>query len=124
MTTSGGDRTEDERREDDRKNLRRIVTVIAVAWVVFACSRISLFVIPPIGVIPDGATLVLWKGEKMKFIDSMDAACKRERGGVTLICRGAVMTTLAENDDKRIATLPYSRTLYLWSTGGAEYTWN
>jgi hypothetical protein len=60
----------------------------------------------------------------MKFIDSVEAVCERERGGVTLLCRGSVLVTLAKNDDKRIAMLPYSETLHRWSTGGAKYTWD
>jgi hypothetical protein len=56
----------------------------------------------------------------MQFIDSPDAMCERIQGGVSLLCRGIAMGT-AVNNGTIYARLPYSHTLYLWSTGGKEY---
>ena len=53
-------------------------------------------------------------------IDSADAMCLRIQDGVNLLCRGMVLGQILENATIYLR-LPYSRTLYLISTGGAEY---
>lgn len=83
-------------------------------------SQITLFVIPPIGALPEGKTIVITRLEKTKFIDSPDAMCERIQGGVSLLCRGMAMATIANNSEI-IARLPYSSWLYEISTGGKNY---
>ena len=85
-----------------------------------AYTQVTLFVIEPIGAIPDGRTLVIWRTSKLKFIDSADGFCARELGGVSLLCRGMTLAAVAENNTV-LARLPYSDTLYLISTGGNRY---
>ena len=46
--------------------------------------------------------------------------CVRIQDGVNLLCRGMVFGQILE-DATIYLRLPYSRTLYLISTGGAEY---
>jgi hypothetical protein len=102
-----------------RKFLIFITVLVFFSFAFFIGSQfISLFVIQPIGALPKGATLIVKRGQKMKFIDSADAMCERVMGGVNLLCRGMALGAVAEN---RIATLPYSEYLYLWSTGGVTY---
>lgn len=79
----------------------------------------TIFVIQPIGALPDGRTILLYRSGQLQFIDSPDSICERIQGGVNLICRaGALGIVKPENI---VARFPYSRTLYLISTGGKEY---
>lgn len=84
-----------------------------------AWATTALVTVPPIGAIPDGVTVWVWRTDAMNFIDSPDAMCQRRIGGVSLLCRVAGLAALS---DKIIARLPYSETLYLWSTGGSTYS--
>lgn len=80
----------------------------------------TLFVVPPIGAVPEGKTVVIFRLENSNFIDSPDAMCERIQGGVSLLCRGLTMAAVSKNSEI-ILRLPYSETLYLISTGGNEY---
>jgi len=93
-----------------------LVALLATATAYFA---LTLFVVQPIGAIPDGVTIVTWRREGTQFIDSADAVCKRKMGSVNLLCRVAAIGGIAKGDI--LLRLPYSRTLYLISTGGEEY---
>ena len=55
-----------------------------------------------------------------EFIDSADAICSRLQDGVSLLCRGMVLGRVLEEADIYLR-LPYSHSLYLISTDGAEY---
>jgi hypothetical protein len=77
--------------------------------------------IQPIGVIPDGLTLlVIRAGTQLKFFDSPDAICQRTMDGVSLLCRGMVMSSIAENVTI-VLRLPFFESFYLASTGGYTY---
>lgn len=96
-----------------------ILTLAAILFIVFL-SQITLFVIQPIGAVPEGKTLVILRMNKTNFIDSADAMCAREMGGVNLICRGMMMGAIAEKSTI-LVRLPYSEFLYNISTGGKTY---
>ncbi len=66
-----------------------------IAFGVFCYTQLTLFVVQPIGAVPDGVTLVIWRREKTNFIDSADAFCERQVGGVTMLCRGATLAAIA-----------------------------
>lgn len=95
-----------------------IALFIAIA---IGLTQITIFVVQPIGAVPDGKTLVIWKLNKMNFIDSADGMCKREMGGVSLFCRGAMLSTVTTHS-KILLRLPYSETLYSISTNGSKYS--
>ena len=80
----------------------------------------GVFVVQPIGAIPDGRTVITWRLKGFKFIDSADGWCLRNVGSVSLLCRARAMGMVAESDNI-LLRLPYSRRLYLWSTDGAEF---
>jgi hypothetical protein len=102
-----------------KKTLLVCLTILAAA-ILLACSQLTLFVIQPIGSIPEGRTLVISRMNKTNFIDSADALCERTQGGVSLLCRGAMLGAIV-NKAKIYARLPYSEYLYLKSTGGKSY---
>ena len=95
------------------------VSLLAVAFY-FLCG---IFVIQPIGAIPDGATVVYFRYDtNMSFISSADGMLDKTGAGVSLLGRGIALGAIAKGiEDKKICSLPYSRTLYLISTGGKEY---
>ncbi len=95
------------------------VTCVAIALII-AAQFVTIFVIQPIGAIPEGRTIIVSRLTKLHFIDSPDALCEREMGGVSLLCRGVVAGRVAR-EATIIARLPYSSMLYGISTGGKSY---
>ena len=103
------------------KNQKKIFILAGVALTLFILySTVTIFVIPPIGAIPEGKTLIISRLNKTNFIDSADAMCERISGGVSLICRGMAMGTVLEKSTIYLR-LPYMNSLYLISTNGATY---
>jgi hypothetical protein len=96
-----------------------IILAIMVSAVITA-SQVTLFVVQPIGAVPEGRTLLISRLNKTKFIDSADAMCEREMGGVSLLCRMTMLGGVMANS-KIYARWPYSETLYSISTGGKSY---
>jgi len=94
------------------------VLLLIAAIVIY--TQLTIFVIPPIGAIPEGRTVIILRLNKTEFIDSPDAMCERIQGGVSLLCRGLALGAVGEKSTK-ILSLPYSRTLYLISTGDKTY---
>lgn len=95
--------------------------IILAVVVVIAYTQLTLFVVPPIGALPEGKTVVILRLNKTNFIDSPDALCERLQGGVSLLCRGVMMGGVLEKS-KIIMRLPYSERLYLMSTNGKTYS--
>lgn len=95
------------------------VSLLAVTFY-FLCG---FFVIQPIGAIPDGATVVYFRYDtNMPFISSADGMLDQTGVGVSLLGRGIALGAITkEIEDTKICSLPYSKTLYLISTGGKEY---
>ena len=62
---------------------------------IFSAINLTIFVVAPIGALPEGRTVILWRNSAaLNFIDSADAICDRTMGGVSLLCRG---TTLVQS---------------------------
>jgi len=89
---------------------------ICVAALGIWLGGIRIIVIQPIGVIPDGVTAVVAGIRGPNFIDSPDAICNRQMGGVSLMCRGMAAARIV-NQGYIVARLPYSETLFRL-TGG------
>src|SRR5438874_692016 len=83
-------------------------------------TQVSIFVVQPIGAVPEGRTLVISRLQGSTFIDSADAMCERIQGSVNLLCRGMVIGQVGQNATIYLR-LPYSGTLYSLSTGGKAY---
>ena len=80
--------------------------------IIFVFSQsITIFLIPPIGALPEGKTLIISRMNKTKFLDNADAMCRREIGYVNLLCRGITLGAIAENASI-YAKLPFSEILY------------
>ncbi len=107
---------------DEKPTRRRLVIWMAVLalLMVVAYTQLTIFVVQPIGAVPEGRTIIMRRTGNLQFIDSADAVCERETGSVTLLCRGAIMGSVADSD-KVLARLPYSEALYSISTDGKRY---
>lgn len=102
---------------------RKTVSILLIVFVILAIliyTQLTIFVIQPIGAIPEGKTLVILRLNKTEFIDSADAMCEREMGGVSLLCRMGMMAGVV-NNSKVLLRLPYSQALYDISTGGKSH---
>ena len=95
-----------------------LVVVIILAAVIY--TQLTIFVVPPIGAVPEGKTLIISRMNKTEFIDSPDAMCERMQGGVNLLCRALLLGVVAKKSTIYLR-LPYSESLYLVSTGGKKY---
>lgn len=107
-------------------NKRRVILLLVLFLVVvgaFCYTQITIFVVQPIGAVPEGRTLIISRLSGTKFIDSADAICERTQGGVNLLCRGLVLGKVSQNATVYLQ-LPYSESLYLISTGGKKYESN
>lgn len=100
--------------------MKKIITALILFLLAFTYFQITLFVVQPIGAVPEGKTLVMLRMNKTRFIDSADAICEREMNGVSLLCRGITMAAVV-NKGTIIFRLPYSDFLYKMSTGGRTY---
>jgi len=101
-----------------RKWIASIAGLIALAVIIY--SQITIFVVAPIGAVPEGRTVIMLRLNKTEFIDSADAMCERLEVGVSLLCR-AMMMAAVMNKSTILFRLPYSESLYLMSTGGKAY---
>jgi hypothetical protein len=98
-----------------------IVALVATTIIsIIIYTQITIFIVPPIGAVPEGRTLIISRLNKTEFVDSADAMCERMQGGVSLLCRGMLLGAVAENS-KIYLRLPYSEWLYFVSTGGNTY---
>lgn len=73
--------------------------------------QVTFFIVPPIGAIPEGATVLAWRSNFGRLLDSPDASCKRKVGAVSPLCRAAAIAAFADAHEI-IKRLPYSETLY------------
>ncbi len=97
-----------------------IASVVLAAVLLIAYTQLTIFVVPPIGALPEGKTVIMTRLNKTKFIDSPDAFCERIQGGVSLFCRGMAMAVIVDKATI-LVRLPYSSWLYGISTGGKQY---
>lgn len=79
---------------------------------------VRVFVVQPIGAVPDGRTLIVSGVSKLQAIDSPDAVCDRV-GTVNLFCRAGVIASVVKNG-KIWLRLPYSQ--FLYNLSGAPET--
>jgi hypothetical protein len=98
------------------RNRGKLLILILIILAVIIYTRISLYTIQPMGVVPNGVTLVLWRDPGKPFFDSADATCLRAEGTVTLLCRGSAISQALNS--RPLLLLPYWDWAYLQSTGG------
>lgn len=102
------------------KTTHTALIVIASVLAILIYTQITIFVIQPIGILPEGKTLIISRLNKTQFIDSADAMCERMQGSVNLFCRIGALGAVTSNSTI-FMRLPYSSWLYSISTSGKEY---
>lgn len=95
-----------------------LAATVALAGILYA--NITVFVLQPIGAVPEGATFLIPRESGLRFVDSADALCERRMGGVSLLCRMSMITNTVDPDNIYMR-LPYQEWLYSYSTGGKKY---
>ena len=107
-----------------QSNHRALISLV-VAIVIFSTLYFTtgIFVIQPIGAVPEGATIWYWRlNTKLPFISSADGLLLDRVGKVSILGRAVALGVVAKSiKDKKIVTFPYSKTLYLISTSGKEF---
>ncbi len=108
---------------NEKKRFIIILLCVLGSLAIFFCLFRGIFVIQPIGAIPDGVTIVYWRsGLNIPFIASADGLLENSGAGVSLLGRGLMIAKFTELIKERILfKFGYSETLYLWSTGGKKY---
>lgn len=99
----------------------KMTMVLAAVLIVVAglCyTFMGLYSVQPIGMLPEGRTLLVWRAGDEPFFNSPDATCERRVGSVSLFCRMAAMG--AAPLDRIIVRLPYQDWAYGLSVDG-EY---
>ena len=104
---------------------RRVLgcAVFLAVLLVVAPLTLGIFVVQPIGSVPEGTTILYWRaGLDLPFVVSPDGFSYEATGSVSLLSRGIVMARLVDLlDGRKIVALPYSHSLYLISTDGMEF---
>lgn len=104
---------------------KKLIISLITVFVIGLFFRIfcGIFVIQPIGAIPEGTSIVYWRsGMNMPFISLADGLLEKSGAGVSLLGRGLILAKVAEPiKENEIFRFDYSETLYLWSTGGKSY---
>ena len=103
----------------DRSKIALSLVLAVLAGVVIS-TQLTIFVVQPIGAVPEGRTLIISRLSNLTFIDSADAICERLLGGVSLFGRAAALARVMDQATIYLR-LPYSATLYDISTGGRRY---
>ena len=98
-----------------------LLGALAAAALFLVCFRAfcGFYTIQPIGALPEGRTLIVWRGEGEPFFNSPDATCLERVGGVSLLCRALSMAQAPT--DRIVMRLPYMEWAYLASTRGAVF---
>lgn len=103
-----------------------IISICVIIVFSFIWSTTFLFVIQPMGVVPKGGVVWMWKPDRLltektiPFICSADGFMLKYFGQVNLLGRALCMGAIIESG-KKITTLPYMHSLYLLSTRGVEF---
>lgn len=79
----------------------------------------GFYTVQPIGALPGGVTLIVWRASGEPLFNSPDAVCLKLQEGVSLLCRGLAMAQAPV--DRIILRLPYMDWAYLMSTGGQVF---
>jgi hypothetical protein len=100
-----------------------ISSILILAIGLFFRIFCGIFVIQPIGAIPEGTTIIYWRtGMNLPFIASADGLLDKSGAGVSLLGRGMMLAKVAKPiKENEIFRIGYSETIYLWSTGGKKF---
>lgn len=90
--------------------MKLVVIIIFVVALAAGYLTTGVVVIQPIGALPEGMTIWMWRLKGSPFIESPDAWCWRN-DSPNLLCRGVFLAALGNNKDAILLRLPYSSSL-------------
>jgi hypothetical protein len=98
-----------------------VLSILAVllASAAFFRAFLGFYTIQPIGALPEGRTVIVWRAEGEPFFNSPDAECLTRLGGVSLLCRALAMGRAPT--DRIILRMSYMDWAYLASTNGSDF---
>lgn len=101
----------------------QVLIAAVIVLLIFVRTTLGVFVIQPIGAVPEGTTIVYWRiGTNFDFIESADGLVQKTGAGLSLLSRGLALATAAEPIvEREVFRLPYSSFLYGITTGGEYY---
>ena len=102
-----------------RSHIRRYVLIGSGLFALSFYLLCGFYSIQPIGAMPDGATVIVWRESGEPFFNSPDAMCLERMGSVSLMCRGIAMAKGPA--DRILLRLPYMEWAYSLSTGGKSF---
>ena len=105
------------------KKLFQITLLVLITSAVIFRFACGIFVIQPIGALPEGITIVYLRTDiNLPFISSADGLLEESGAGVSLLGRGLMIAKFAKPiKERELFRFGYSETFYLWSTNGKEY---
>jgi hypothetical protein len=103
----------------NKSKYKTIIIIIITVLLLIMVSRIGFYTVQPIGALPEGITLIVWRISDEPIFNSPDAVCLKLQEGVSLLCRGLAMAQAPV--DRIILRLPYMDWAYLKSTGGQAF---
>lgn len=102
-----------------RRPRRWLAPLLLAGLLLLLSTQLGLYTIQPLGAVPTGGTVLVWRSASEPFFNSPDGLCLRIQQGVSLLCRlGALANGPA---DRVILRLPYQHWAYLASTGGRTF---
>ncbi|HHQ6589346.1 TPA: hypothetical protein ACSTLU_005331 [Serratia fonticola] len=102
------------------KKIIFLVVFFLLALSIFIFNKITVFSVQPIGALPDGITIVMWRKNDMRLFDSPDGICLRRVGHVSILCRSQAMIESVDKDNI-IMRLDFIEQAYLLSTDGKKF---
>jgi hypothetical protein len=96
--------------------LKIILAAVAVVVLMILASQMGMYTVQPIGALPSGVTLIIWRASGEPLFNSPDAVCLTAQGSVSLLCRGQAISHAPA--DRVILRLPYMEWM---STGGKTF---
>jgi hypothetical protein len=95
----------------------KVVAILAVTALFYLF--LGFYSIQPIGALPEGRTLLVWRGSGEPFFNSPDAVCLDRMGYVSLMCRSVAMGQ--GPIDRIVLRLPYLAWAYSVSVNGRDF---
>lgn len=98
---------------------RWLAPLLAAALLLALYTQLGFYSIQPIGALPEGSTVLVWRQGGEPFFNSPDGTCLRVQDGVSLLCRMAALKVAPT--ERILLRLPYQSWAYLASTGGRTF---
>ncbi|BCS88584.1 hypothetical protein [Pseudodesulfovibrio sediminis] len=91
--------------------MKKFLLLLIVAGIIFVVStKVTVFVIPPMGFVTKGKTVVIPRPDGMGFLENAESACEQTSGPENLLCQALVLKDVS-TEAEVLVRFPYSSTL-------------